>query len=143
MTVIVVRGGILCADTIVVSGGNTLCGSVRKWVPVHPDIGGGFAAFAGELGKASSALRLMADRQSSGFCVDAGIWIKADGTVSEKYDDSDWFEYDAPFYAIGSGQEVALGALQMGATAEEAVNAAIALSSGCGGKAEVANMGDL
>jgi ATP-dependent protease HslVU (ClpYQ) peptidase subunit len=136
MTVIVVRDGVMCCDTQV-SGDDLYCGEIRKWTAVHPDIGGGFAGFSGELGEASSALKAMADRQASGFSVDAGLWLKSDGTVCEKYGESDWFEYQAPFYAIGSGQHIAFGALHMGATAAEAVSAAIALSSGCGGRAEI------
>jgi len=38
------------------------------------------------------------------------------------------------FYAIGSGAHVALGAMEMGADAKQAVKAAIKWADGCGGK---------
>lgn len=39
----------------------------------------------------------------------------------------------AKYFAIGSGEEVALGAMAMGASAEEAVRAAIKHTVGCSG----------
>lgn len=137
MTVIVVRDGVLACDTQV-NGNETRCGEVRKWAKVHPDLGGGFVAFAGGLGEAAAALTAMADRQIDGFKADAGIWLRDDGTVLEKYGEEGWFEYKAPFYAIGSGECIALGALHMGATAQQAVEAAIAISQTCGGRVDVA-----
>ena len=41
------------------------------------------------------------------------------------------------FYAIGSGCEFATGAMEMGATAEEAVQVAIKHSTSCGGPINV------
>jgi len=44
------------------------------------------------------------------------------------------FEEEAEFYAIGSGSELALGAMAMGATAIEAVNVAIRFDTSSGGE---------
>ena len=44
---------------------------------------------------------------------------------------------NAPFYAIGSGKFLAMGAMEMGATAEEAVAVAIKYDTGCGGEIDV------
>jgi hypothetical protein len=44
---------------------------------------------------------------------------------------------EAPFAAIGTGAHIALGAMFMGASAEQAVYAAIALDTGCGGPVDV------
>ena len=41
---------------------------------------------------------------------------------------------EAPFYAIGSGSSIAIGAMERGATAKEAVEAAIKWSPDCGGR---------
>lgn len=47
-----------------------------------------------------------------------------------------WFETgDESFYAIGSGTPVALGAFHMGATAEQAIEAACIFDNNSGGKA--------
>lgn len=44
-----------------------------------------------------------------------------------------WEWYRAPFAAIGSGGDYAMGAMQAGASAEEAVRAAMALDTNTGG----------
>ena len=46
-------------------------------------------------------------------------------------------QVEAPYYAIGSGAHLALGAMWQGATAEQAVECAIALDIGCGGTVDV------
>lgn len=46
------------------------------------------------------------------------------------------FDIKADFYAEGIGRELAMGALAMGATAEEAARVAIKYSTGCGGKVQ-------
>jgi hypothetical protein len=43
----------------------------------------------------------------------------------------------AKFWAVGSGAEVCMGAMEAGATAERAVAAAIKWAKGCGGKVTV------
>ena len=43
-------------------------------------------------------------------------------------------EVTSEFFAIGSGREVALGAMEVGATAAQAAAAAVKWSSGCGGR---------
>lgn len=55
-----------------------------------------------------------------------------------------WYVYDEfpvevtlDYYAIGSGANIAMGAMFMGATAEEAVEAAIALDIGSGGEIQI------
>ena len=138
MTIIVIRDGVMACDTLV-TGDGFKSGNVRKWGKVHTDIGGGFCAFGGSLGKAKAALDCMADRQKNGFSVDAGIWIREDGVVLEKYDEDDWFSFDAGFYAIGSGDLIAIGALAMGATAQEAVEVCIEMSMSCGGSVGIAS----
>jgi len=47
----------------------------------------------------------------------------------------------APFYALGSGYQVAMGAMEFGATAEEAVRAAIKWDTGSGGDVTVLRLG--
>jgi len=49
---------------------------------------------------------------------------------------------DAPFYAIGTGGNFALGAMRYGASAAEAVEIAIECDTGCGGKIDVLHLVD-
>ena len=44
------------------------------------------------------------------------------------------------FFAIGSGSDVALGAMEMGASAQEAVKIAIKWDNGCSGKVQVVKL---
>lgn len=44
---------------------------------------------------------------------------------------------DAPFYSLGSGYQIAIGAMEMGATAEQAVSCAIKHDIGSGGEITV------
>lgn len=48
----------------------------------------------------------------------------------------------SPFIVVGSGTDVAYGALAMGATAKQAVEIAIKWSPGTGGKVEVLKLGE-
>lgn len=48
-----------------------------------------------------------------------------------------FIEIGAAFFAIGSGWQLALGAMQMGATAEQAVEVAIMHDENCGGQIDV------
>ncbi|APX88654.1 hypothetical protein BV394_02000 [Brevirhabdus pacifica] len=105
-------------------------------MPDH--VGGGFAGASGNLAPAQAALEKMgAGRPEE---VDGGdyevIWLLGDGTV-RNYEGGGWFSLEAPFQAIGSGAEIALGALHVGADAETAVRAACALHTGCGGTADI------
>lgn len=137
MTIIAVKDGILAADTGVFAGG-LISGTARKWAPVPEHKGGGFVAGSGSLAKAQRAITEMAGDNQCDPEADAMIWLDSSGRVLEKYGEDDWLEYDAPFHAIGSGAEVALGAMAAGASAKEAVKIAIQLCVECGGRAEVA-----
>lgn len=48
---------------------------------------------------------------------------------------------NAPFYALGSGYQIAMGAMQMGATAEQAIQAAAAHDTMTGGEITVLRRG--
>lgn len=57
------------------------------------------------------------------------------------YDPSGYFEADAPFYAIGTGYELALGAMAMGAEADTAVRVASQFDSKTGNIVDVLELG--
>lgn len=62
------------------------------------------------------------------------IVILPDGTIEEWDHLGNGDKINAPFWAIGSGREFALGALEFGANAQEAVQAAIKFCPTVGGK---------
>lgn len=64
----------------------------------------------------------------------AGIIVDPDGKVFHVEEGLVPYEVDAEFHVQGVGYEVALGALAMGASAEDATRVAIKYHSGCGGK---------
>lgn len=78
-----------------------------------------------------------------------GIFVKPDGSIQlvevsrpkEEDKSSQWtaivFEIKEPFIAIGSGSKYALGAMERGATAEQAVKVSIKFDSSCGGPTQV------
>lgn len=135
MTIVVVRDGVMALDSSV-SCGDMLIGTAVKWVAVDPLVGGGYAAGAGPLNRVLPALR---DVQQHGESAEAPeeveiLWLKADGSVREAIN-SGFYGYNAPYYALGSGIAVALGALSAGTTAAETVQIVCALMPAkCGGE---------
>lgn len=63
-----------------------------------------------------------------------GIIINPDGDIAILDPTGYPMEIEAPFHTLGSGGEIAFGALAHGATAIEAVKIAIKYETGCGGK---------
>lgn len=60
-----------------------------------------------------------------------------------RIEEGDYFDLDlskGEFIAIGGGGEIATGALEVGATPEEAVSAAIKYITNCGGKVQVVTL---
>lgn len=75
----------------------------------------------------------------------SGLWVKPDGSVfiidADKTKEERWkasmFQINEPFFAIGSGDSYALGAMDRGASAKQAVETAIKFDSACGGPVQV------
>ena len=67
---------------------------------------------------------------------DRGVIFRKTGVI-EIYEPDGMFKMTAPYYALGSGRPEALGAMHHGATAEEAVQAAIAHDANTGGEVTV------
>ena len=136
MTTIAYRDGVLAADTQV-SGGGTRTGSIVKVVKAPDGFLGaacGNAAFCRRwlewvrVGPARwDAVRPEPNGEG------AGVLVHPCGKV-EQFFDSGMVVEEAPYLAWGSGDELAMGALWMGADAEKAVHAAIAHNTGTGGR---------
>lgn len=137
MTVVVFRDGVIASDSGMSSGGHRT-GSVGK-IFLGPGLVGGASGVLtrchawGRWIEAGGPIRgeFRQDPPGEGdwnaFSVDARGGLR-------HYDNDGWFDLSkVPYYAIGSGKLVALGALHQGATAAQAVAAAIHHCEGVSG----------
>jgi|OM-RGC.v1.025169732 20S proteasome, alpha and beta subunits len=133
MTTIAFRDGVLATDTLIVDG-RTICGHAVK-ISRSPrgDIGGlagnlsDMTAFIAWLKSGADIRDLPCAKKSDGLLIRANgsmFWVN-DGVESL---------FSAPFAAIGSGAPIAIGAMEHGATAIEAVKAAIKHDPDTGGR---------
>lgn len=140
MTTIAYKDGILATDTQVVSSSGAITGQVNK--TVINEKSGIMAGATGELVNAALFLNWVLDgakaekfpKMSDDF---KGIMILRNGDIFFVGDNGLSLPVDGPFFAIGSGEEVAKGALAAGATAAGAVQAAINLDIYSGGSVKV------
>ena len=136
MTTIAYRNGILAADTRAIIGGSTM-GSINK---IAKNFGGSLAGAGGNAGYNYAFIEwfrngeegIPPEAKVTDNALDRGVIFRVDGKI-EVYEPDGKFMIKAPYYALGSGMDVALGAMFMGATAEQAVQAAIAHDNGTGG----------
>lgn len=131
MTVIAFRDGLMSADSLMSSGG-TRAGWVRK---VAKGKGGHLGGVAGEAGAGLKFLQWVekgAKGKMPGGDISA-IFVKPDGSVFLIDKTAILIPSDAPFYATGTGGDLALGVMAAGAEADEAVLAAIKFDVHCGG----------
>ena len=141
MTVIVYRDGVMAADTLVVDAANAMYHTQKIF---RMDDGGLIATAGG--GQETIAFRNYFlygieadDLEYKDF---SGILVKPDGLVyyceTHKLIDP----VDDDFIAIGSGRMIANGALEMGASAEEAVKIACKYNIYCGEPISILRLND-
>lgn len=134
MTTIAYRDGVLAADTQICAGNGRVgyAVKVRSLGPLlygsSGSCGLGDAWEAWLRAGAKGAHPKMKDGESKaqGYLFmpdDTVVWFHEDGVTAMR----------APYFAIGSGSDYALGAMALGHTAEEAVKAAMAHDTGTGG----------
>jgi hypothetical protein len=128
MTTIALRDGILAADRAIFDR-DTYCGQTVK---IHRAGCGAIGGVAGCFGDASTFREWM----TSSAWVDVSsppqfdhenseaLVIKPDGSVFWIGPGKRWVQQWGPFFAIGSGFRIAMGALAAGASASEAVSIA-------------------
>ncbi|HEV2897411.1 MAG TPA: hypothetical protein VGX71_06130 [Pseudaminobacter sp.] len=148
MTTIVYRDGIMATDSRAFSGHRSPIGFKKK-LHVLPN-GALVASSSSDVGRTDAFAKWCIQAVNEGHplpaCThDSKIGVQAllvwtDGTVY--YWNSRCFTgpLEAPFFAIGSGWEFALGALHAGATAEEAVRIASECDSLTGGPIQTAKL---
>lgn len=162
MTAIAYKDGVMAADSLC-CGGDMRRGEVRK-IARSPK--GTIGAAAGKAGKTAEFRRWVESGRIDEW-IASGCWINAgeiaygpDGfadklpideelnsfgaiivTVENRVICLDYrgyrVELDALFYVEGSAEQILMGAMAAGASAEEAVEIAIRYDVGCGGKIQV------
>jgi ATP-dependent protease HslVU (ClpYQ) peptidase subunit len=139
MTTLVYRDGILAADTQITYGATLMPGKCRK---VHKLPNGSLYGHTGSLEIGELMKRRLIKCCEEAEPVDLhdiktenyeGVLVGPTGQIMF-YENYTWIGLDVPYVAMGSGKEHAYGALQMGASARQAVKAAMALDPGSGGK---------
>ncbi len=136
MTTIAYRDGILAADTQIT------CGStVDGWAQKAFKIGSVLYATVGSAGPGEAFRNWLVGgmkgdapnmKPTDEIEGDAFIFPGGDRVVWRYR--NEWATHRAPFFAYGSGSAIALGAMAMGATAEQAVAAAALRDTATGGE---------
>lgn len=135
MTVIAFRNGVMAADTQATWDETLKTGGEKK---IHGARGAliGIAGdtTSGEIfvrwfraGRPDKRPRIPADKFDALVAFQDGSLAVFDNRLQQ-------IDVSSEFFAVGSGREVALGAMEVGASASQAAAAAIKWSAGCGGK---------
>lgn len=134
MTTIAYRDGILAADTQINSGNGNRAGSLQK---IGATKDGFWWAFSGACQKQAECAAWAEVREGDPPEIDGVlILIDPNGSHREWWGEG-WLSPNDPQAAWGSGERIARGAMFAGATAVDAVRAAIALDPESGGKITV------
>lgn len=134
VTTIAYRDGVLAADTLMTANGMRAGDQVKIMRRGRLIIG-----FAGASRNFEAFRNWLASGATGAFSSEDGnvFIIPPDGCPVVWGDgDTPWRE-TAPFWALGTGEAVAMGAMQAGSSAEDAVRAAIALDVNSGGEITV------
>lgn len=146
MTIIVYRDGIMAADSQI-TGGGTVYGHKRK---IFRTKDGCLGAAAGHVG-ACYLFKTWADGDDrdylrlSEFVSEepnqfGAILVKPTGFVMNFDAKGRRVDVDSPWSVHGCAEEMAIGALAMGATAAEAVEICMKYDTGCGGDLQVESL---
>lgn len=140
MTVWAYRDGILASDSLVVTE-RMKTGSTRK---VTKSGSGWLAGGAGNATDMAQFLRWVEEGREEDDATKLenleGFLVSPKGKTFLVEADLHPFPIEAEFHAGGSGCAVAIGAMEAGATAEEAVRIAIKHVTSCGGEIQVVKL---
>jgi ATP-dependent HslUV protease subunit HslV len=134
VTTIAYRDGVLAADTQITAGGGVSGhvqkafrkGSILYSTTGCSGLGDAFLTWVAGGLKGDPPVMKEDDNDAHGYIFPGGdrvVWRF----------NKVWATHHAPFFAFGSGADYALGAMEMGATAEQAVAAAIKFDTNSGG----------
>jgi ATP-dependent HslUV protease subunit HslV len=145
MTTVVYRDGVLASDSAVYAGGTKVHSMKKVW-----KIRGHLVGLAGNVNAINAFKKWFEDGAMLDFYPItkkqslAALVVTPEGKVFS-YEDADPHAIeieDGEYVAVGSGSDVALGALHAGATAPDAIKAAIAHSSKTDGKIQIIKLGE-
>jgi ATP-dependent protease HslVU (ClpYQ) peptidase subunit len=127
MTTIAYRSGVMAADTRETDDGLILPTCDEKIIQLP---NGGLIGAAGASEQCIALMEHSARGLRANIELDdcEGLRVQPDGTI-EVYEGKLWRPVKAPFYAIGSGREIALTAMMMKASAKKAVEIACKLDA--------------
>jgi ATP-dependent HslUV protease subunit HslV len=137
MTTIAYRDGVLAADSLITAG-NRIATSVSATKIVRLS-DGRLLGHCGQMRHMKPLIAFLegrAERYPDMEKDATAMVVHLDGRVELHYGrhPDEAFEEDAEFFAIGSGAELALGAMAVGASAIDAVRAAIRFDTSSGGE---------
>lgn len=140
MTTIAYRAGILAADGRVTYSDGVLTDNFCKITKLSD---GALFALSGENSYAVDIIRHL---EQEGVDLPVGdsftaLLVEVGGTIKLYEGNGDFFEIPTDYISIGSGSAYAYGAMDTGATAEEAVRAAIKRDPISGGRVQVERLG--
>jgi hypothetical protein len=139
VTVVCYRSGLMASDSLCTTYGDRRLGSLNK---IFRDANGNIAGYSGDGGALDDFRNWFlagADHDKRppppvGDVRFQAIVVNAQGEAFDVGERFHLARIEAPFYAIGSGAPIAIGAMEMGASAEQAVAAAIKWQTSCGGE---------
>jgi len=137
MTTIAWDGKTLAADTLITENGKRVgrCSKIENVNGILFGVSGGVEWLAAFRGWFLGGMKGDRPAMKSGDSAAQAIVIYKDRVLSLMPDG--WDVMMAPFYAIGSGQDLAMGALALGHTAQDAVRAACMIDVYSGGEITV------
>lgn len=130
MTTVVFRSGIMASDSCITAG-DVRVYDTSKLVRLKD---GSIAGYAGCPHDAVAIVKWLNGKDVDVDFTKTSFLVYTKGKKLLLYDTEFPLEVKAPYLALGTGTGPALGALYMGATAIEAVKAAIAIDTKSGGK---------
>ena len=143
MTIIAYRDGVMASDSLIQANGVT-SGMGRKITKTKQ---GFLVGGSGSFSNISLFLDWWEDEAEDKpplnmLKIDTmnGIVVSKDGVLTFDSPDMYPMEIKAKFHTLGCGSEIATGAMEMGATAEEAVKIAIKYLGACGGKVQIVRL---
>ena len=143
MTIIVYRNGECYADDLCWRGERVLGRDLKiAWRKKDGAIvaASGSGAACEKFLKAAMNVRVPKENGTEGEDGVVGFVFMPDGTARE-YDGSSYMTLNADYFAVGAGSDVAIGALIMGASAREAVQAVLHANSWASGMHGVGHAG--
>jgi ATP-dependent protease HslVU (ClpYQ) peptidase subunit len=140
VTTIAYRDGLLAADGRSSSGSTILTDNAKKIIRLSD---GALFALAGDVAYTGPMLGALEDdvefpKADGAF---TAVIVETNGALRVYEGAGGFMAVEEPFAAFGSGAEVAYGAMEMGASAEEAVRAAMRRDTYSGGAIQVERPG--